>query len=556
MIAVTSGDSAPELSSKVPSGTSRSAQVTSIGACFRRRETTFALLAIILLQGCAALPSLQTRTSSAMLRNTGDTQLGRVATPLLEGHPGRSGVVALRTGGDAFAARVLLADAAERTLDVQYYIWNVDMSGTLLLDAVRRAAARGVRVRMLLDDNNTGGLDSTLAALAALPNIEVRLFNPFASRGWRVFNFVSDFARLNRRMHNKSFTADNQATIVGGRNVADEYFAAGGELLFFDLDVLAIGPVVSDVSADFDRYWNSASSYPAAWLLPPATPESQVMLEQRLQAQREDPAAGQYRQALAASTFVADMLARRLTFEWASVQLVSDDPAKVLGEAADTELLWTRLKRIVAKPSSELILSSPYFVPGARGVDNFAAMAAAGVRIILLTNSLEATDVPAVHAGYAKRRVALLRAGIALYELRRALVPGATGRMRRPQGSGGMAGSGTPASSASSLHTKAFTVDGERVFIGSFNFDPRSARLNTEMGLVIDSPALARSMAEVLHRRLAENAYRVRLDDHGNLQWVEMVAGREVVHDEEPGTTFWGRLGVSILSVLPIEWLL
>jgi putative cardiolipin synthase len=519
----------------------------------RHARLLFASFAIALFQACAALPSLESRTRSVMLRDTAETPLGRAATPLAEAHAGESGVVALRLGGDAFAARVLLADAAERTLDVQYYIWHADMSGTLLLDALRRAAARGVRVRMLLDDNNTSGLDTTLAAFAALDNVEVRLFNPFASRGWRALGFLTDFARLNRRMHNKSFTADNQATIVGGRNVGDEYFGAGSELLFVDLDVLAIGAVVSDVSADFDRYWNSASAYPARLLLPPAGPESKGAFQERLQSQREDPMARSYQDAIGASRFVADILARRLPFDWTQVHLVSDDPAKALGEAADSELLWSRLKRIVAKPRSEFILASPYFVPGTKRTDDFVAMAAAGTRIIVLTNSLEATDVPAVHAGYAKRRVALLRAGIVLYELKRGVDPRAAGELRRLAGSGG---SGMPGSSGSSLHTKAFTVDGERVFIGSFNFDPRSARLNTEMGFVIDSAALAQSMAEVLQQRLRENAYRVRLSDGGELRWVETVEGREVVHDEEPGTTFWRRLAVSILSRLPIEWLL
>ena len=184
---------------------------------------------------------------------------------------------------------MLLANAAERTLDVQYYIWRADMSGTRLLDALRRAAARGMRVRMLLDDNSTSGLDSTLAAFAALPNVQVRLFNPFASRDRRALSFLGDFERLNRRMHNKSFTADNQATIVGGRNVGDEYFAGASELLYFDLDVLAIGPVVSGVSEDFDRYWNSASSYPAASLLPPATRLSHTSKSARGVAARRGP---------------------------------------------------------------------------------------------------------------------------------------------------------------------------------------------------------------------------------------------------------------------------
>jgi len=492
-----------------------------------------------------------------MLRNTAETTLGRATAPLVDAHPGRSGVVALRTGGDAFAARALLADAAERTLDVQYYIWHADMSGTLLLDALRRAAARGVRVRMLLDDNNTSGLDSTLAAFAALANVEVRLFNPFAARGWRALGFLTDFARLNRRMHNKSFTADNQATIVGGRNVGDEYFGAESELLFVDLDILAIGPVVGDVSTDFDRYWNSASSYPARALLGAPTAEASAALDRRLERLKREPAARSYEEAIAASAFVADVLARRLAFEWTRVQLVSDDPAKALGKADDSELLWTRLKRIVARPRSELILASPYFVPGAEGVADFAAMAASGVRITVLTNSLAATDVPAVHAGYAKRRLALLRAGVVLYELKR----GADPRGSREQGglrdaSGGARGSAMPGSSRSSLHTKAFTVDDERVFVGSFNFDPRSARLNTEMGFVIDSPALAQSMAQALRPRLAQDAYRLRLSERGELEWIETVDGREVVHDEEPGTTVWSRLGVSLLSLLPIEWLL
>lgn len=488
-------------------------------------------------------------------RSGADTRLGQALAPLLRAHPDRSGVVTLRDGGDAFAARVLLADAAQRTLDVQYYIWHADTSGTLLLDALRRAAARGVRVRLLLDDNNTSGLDDTLAAFTALANVEVRLFNPFKTRIWRVLGFLVDFERLNRRMHNKSFTADDQVTIVGGRNVGDEYFGAASELMFVDLDILAVGAIASDVSQDFERYWNSAAACPAAALLPPAPPEAGAVLDRQLASHRDDPAARRYAQALAATTFVADVLAGRLRFDWTRVQLVSDDPAKIHGKAEKNELMWPRLQRIVAGSRFELTLESAYFVPGARGVADLAAMASAGVRITALTNSLEATDVPAVHAGYARRRVALLRAGIALYEFKRGVDPRA-GRTHGLHGSGGSGRHGAPGSSSASLHTKAFTVDGERVFVGSFNFDPRSARLNTEMGLVIDSPALAQSMIEVLDRHLADGAYRVRLGDRGKLQWVEMLDGGEVVHDTEPGRTFWRRVGVSILSLLPIEWLL
>ncbi|MBK7249625.1 MAG: phospholipase D family protein [Gammaproteobacteria bacterium] len=493
------------------------------------------------------------------VHSAADTRLGQALAPLLQAHPSRSGVVALRDGSAAFAARALLADAAQRTLDVQYYIWHADTSGTLLLDALRRAAARGVRVRILLDDHNTSGLDGTLTAFTALANVEVRLFNPFRMRDWRVLGFMTDFSRLNRRMHNKSFTVDDCVTIVGGRNVGDEYFGARSELTFVDLDILAVGPIVGDVSQDFERYWTSAAACPAAALLPPAPPDASEVFDRQVQSLSDDPVARSYSQALASPTFVDDVLAGRLTFDWSHVQLLSDDPAKIHSKGTGSELMWARLKRIIAQPRSELILASAYFVPGAQGVADLKAMAAAGVRITVLTNSLEATDVPAVHAGYAKRRVALLRGGIALYEFKRNADPRVAGPLHGAHwslGSGGSREHGMTGSSGASLHTKAFAVDGERVFVGSFNFDPRSTQLNTEMGLVIDSPTLAQSMIEGLNRRLPSATYRVRLGDRDKLQWVETLDGRDLIHHKEPGRTFWRRIGVAIASLLPIEWLL
>jgi putative cardiolipin synthase len=478
------------------------------------------------------------------LQDTADTRLGKSVLPLTQTHPNKSGVVALTDGRNAFAARTLLADAAERTLDVQYYIWHNDMSGTLLFEALHRAADRGVRVRLLLDDNNTTGLDTILAALDAHPNIEVRLFNPFIYRRWRALGYLTDFARLNRRMHNKSFTADNQVTIIGGRNVGDEYFDAGQNVLFVDLDVLAIGPVVDDVSNDFDRYWASGSSYPADRILPDVDPATISALAAAASLVERDSAAFAYVQALKSSPFVRALLAGRLPFEWATTRMVSDDPAKGLGRAADDALLWPRLKRILGGPTHELELVSPYFVPTAAGVEFFAALAKQGVKITVLTNSLEATDVAAVHAGYAKWRKPLLKAGIALFEMKRTS-SGPTVRDR-----------GLTGSSGSSLHAKTFSVDRSRVFIGSFNFDPRSARLNTEIGFVIDSPALAQRIANAFADSLPARAYKMHLSDAEVLQWVEQRNGKEIVHNKEPGTIFWQRLGVSILSRLPIEWLL
>jgi putative cardiolipin synthase len=256
-------------------------------------------------------------------RDTFVTRPGRAIAPLVQAHPGLSGVFALPDGRDAFAARVLLADAAERTLDARYYIWQNDLSGGLLFDALRRAADRGVRVRLLLDDNDTAGLDSLLAALDAHPNIKVRLFNPFKVRRWRVLGYLTDFARLNRRMHNKSFTADNQATIIGGRNVGDEYFDAGQGVSFADLDVLAVGPVVAEVARDFDRYWASPSACAADRVLPPIDEASAAGLEAASSRAERGPAAQAYTQALASSPFVQTLLTGQLPLEWAVTRMVS-----------------------------------------------------------------------------------------------------------------------------------------------------------------------------------------------------------------------------------------
>jgi putative cardiolipin synthase len=494
--------------------------------------------------GCTSLPDLDGRTRSVTVRATADTRLGRVVDSLVDAHATESGIVPLADGRDAFAARALLAGAADRTLDIQYYIWHADMSGMLLFDAVRQAADRGVRVRLLLDDNTTAGMDAILAALDSHPNIEVRLFNPFVYRRWRYLNYLTDFSRLNRRMHNKSFTADNQVTIIGGRNVGDEYFGAGQGPLFVDLDVMAIGPVVNDVSTDFDRYWASTSSYPAGSVLAPASPKDLAGVTDHVQHVERDPAAAAYVQALARQPFVRDLLSRTLSFEWAATKMVSDDPTKGLGRAANGGLLTDRLRQAIGAPTSELELVSPYFVPGSEGVDAFAAMAGRGVKVTILTNSLEATDVAAVHAGYAKRRKPLLDAGVKLFEMKRA-ASGVATHDRALTGS-----------SASSLHAKTFSVDRMRVFVGSFNFDPRSEHLNTEMGFVIDSPELARRIADIFATGVPERSYEVRLSPSRELQWVERSGSGEVVHDVEPGTTVWQRAMVSLMSILPIEWLL
>lgn len=503
------------------------------------------VVAAVAIYGCSALPELDRRMPSVALTGTESTRLGQAIAPLAAGHPGLSGIYPLSDGRDAFAARVLLTRGAERSLDIQYYIWRNDLTGTLMLDALRSAAARGVRVRLLLDDNNTAGLDPVLLAFDREPNVEVRLFNPFSSRGWRSLGYLTDFLRLNRRMHNKSFTVDNQATIVGGRNIGDEYFGAAGDMLFVDLDVLAVGPVVDAVSKDFDRYWNSVSAYPIASLVSADEAETAGALAQRATSMRSRPEAQRYLEAIRTSPFVEQLTQGRLALEWGATRLVSDDPVKVLGKAKQESRLAVHLRQLLGEPKQQLDLVSPYFVPSKEAAEALADIARGGAQVRVLTNSLEATDVAAVHAGYAKWRRELLEAGVSLFELRRSWGP------ELPE-----TGRGRFGSSASSLHAKTFGVDGHSVFVGSFNMDRRSIDLNTEMGFVIDSPVLARQLDQTLDEGIPGSAYEVRMDESGKLYWLQRSGDKTVRYDEEPGTSVWKRAGVRILSFLPIDWLL
>src|SRR3989440_6024789 len=297
-----------------------------------------------------------------------ETRLRTSCGRMVQAHPGQSGVFALQEGLDAFAARVLLAGAAEHTLDVQYYIWHHDMSGTLLLEALHCAADRGVRVRLLLDDNNTAGLDPWIAALDAHPNIEVRLFNPFKHRRWRLLDYVVDFARANRRMHNKSFTADGQATIIGGRNVGDEYFGAGQDISFVDLDVIAVGPVVEEVSRDFERYWTSGSGLPPAGGGAPAAESAIADIGAAAHRVEHDPLGVKYIHAVARAPFVRDLLEGNLRLAGATAPMVSDDPAEGLARATDDSLLWNRLIPLIHSTTRAMQLLSPLHVSGVQMV--------------------------------------------------------------------------------------------------------------------------------------------------------------------------------------------
>ena len=507
-----------------------------------------AAAAALVLAGCVSLPPQDGRHESFALSDTGATRLGAAVSPLVAAHPGKTGIHALTLPTDAFAARVLLASAAERSIDAQYYIWHPDQTGMLLLESLWNAAGRGVRVRILLDDQNTKGFDDTLAALGARPNIEVRLYNPFATRGARFLAYLGDFERVNRRMHNKAFIADNQLAIVGGRNIGNEYFAAGREIPFKDLDIVVAGAAVRDISAEFDRYWNSASAYPVPRLLGEPPADAVARLDERFAAARADPESKKYVDAVRGTALLDELLGRRLDIEWAGAQLVADDPAKTLDPepAARHLLLAELLEGGGAHRSFDLV--SPYFVPGEKGTAALEALAHRGVRVRVLTNSLAATDVAIVHSGYAKRRCELARAGVMLYEMKPDIAEAAPKGSRK---------SGASGSSAARLHAKTFAADGERIFIGSFNFDLRSALLNTEMGLVIESPALAGRLAKVFDEVVPPNAYEVRARAGDScIEWIEHTPAGEVRHETEPDSSAVRRGWLQFLEILPIDWLL
>lgn len=448
---------------------------------------------------------------------------------------------------EALAARLDLIAAAEASVDLQYYIWHDDTAGALMLATLRAAACRGVRVRLLIDDNGSSGMDETLAALAALPGIEVRLFNPFPMRRARFLAYLADFRRLNRRMHNKAMVVDGTVALLGGRNIGDEYFnllSPGG--LYMDLDVAIAGPVVAEVAAQFDLYWNTPLSVPVAALVAAVDTPRLAWLTKAEASRLARPEARAYAEALAPAR--GAVLAPEARFVQAAAHLVFDPPEKVIGLIESHRMLWRRLIRALGQPKAELVLISPYLVPTRAGVKALGRFAEMGVRVRLLTNSFAASDVPLVHSGYAHRRKPLLRRGVEIWEY----APDA--ETRRPPSDFFTARlQGVAPFSRNKLHAKIFVVDATRLFIGSFNFDPRSMRLNTELGLVLDAPELAGAISRSFDDFVPERAWQVRLADDGGLQWSRPF---EAPRSTEPGTGPGSRILLAIAQRLPIEWML
>ncbi|MFV2005711.1 MAG: phospholipase D family protein, partial [Gammaproteobacteria bacterium] len=502
----------------------------------------------LILSGCASLPDNSDRTESYAFTDTQDTELGRASEAYSDQSEKRDGFILLSDGLDAFVARAALAEVAEHSLDVQYYLYHDDLVGKLFTGFLWQAAERGVRVRLLVDDMGLDSRDESVIALDSHPNIELRIFNPFDRDIGRGVQFVTGLGSVTRRMHNKSFTADNVVTIVGGRNIGNEYYDADPTLDFADLDVLVIGDVVKDVSNSFDLYWNSPLAYPATTIIEQRLSLEELQeREQNLFVFMEDQQTSDYMTALLNSELSNKIRDNAITYYWGDAEVVVDHPDKIISSRDATELhLVTQLAPYFDKIKKELIIISPYFVPGDEGVEFFRKLINKGVRVKILTNSLASNDVGIVHAGYSNYRKDLLRIGIELYEMNKKL---SRAQRKSKKGDGG--------SSKASLHAKVFVLDREKVFIGSLNLDPRSFYENSEIGLVLSSTEIAQGMAEAFDADIDKNTFRLQLledeDGYEELIWHGYEQGKPVTFDTDPYTGFWRRLGIGFMSLLPIE---
>ncbi|MCP3916659.1 MAG: phospholipase D family protein [bacterium] len=507
----------------------------------RSRSAAYAcLVACATLAACASVDFDYPKTASTAPAPRADSYWGErlAAVPRVE--DGESGFRLVVDGIEALAARLVMAERAEQTIDAQYYLIREDLTSALFLGALVRAADRGVRVRLLLDDVFTAGIGDELWALDAHPSFEVRIFNPFPTRGLRYLRGATSLQRLNRRMHNKSFTSDNQVTLIGGRNIGDKYFGARTDVNFRDLDVACIGPVVREVSTLFDTYWNDRLAVPIAALVgaPDDVDGARTRLREHLAREAERARGTHYAEALDGS--VRDLLAlEEESFVWCPYELVYDPPAKAASPWHRTATIRTPLVAALDAMREELLVISPYFVPRTSGLEAFRAMRERGVRVRVVTNSLAANNHAVAHSGYAPSRRTLLKLGVELFEVRPDAALAGAERAGRP--------------APTSLHTKAFVIDRERLFVGSLNWDPRSVLINTEMGIFLDDPGLAASFADFVDGHLPELTYRLSTDRRGRLRWHSRDGGEEHVYRSEPKASCRRRFVAGLLGLLPIQ---
>jgi putative cardiolipin synthase len=494
--------------------------------------------AVLLASACSSLPENYPRTESTALEDHRSTSMGKRWGALEDQHPGKSGFDIIRYGRVAFTTRIGMIDRAEKSIDLQVYIWEADETGRILAERLVSAADRGVRVRLLVDDMGKGPSDQAIASMDAHPNIEIRIFNPFAYRGAITFDFVTDLNRVNHRMHNKIIIADNSFAVVGGRNVGDHYFSVNPDTNFRDLDIATVGPLVRDISGVFDHFWQSKWAVPISVLVDRAYTEED--LRAGMAELRQKIAAGSY-------PYVVDDDVQRLAkhFEiiedriiWATGRVVWDDPQSA-AETGKTVDIIRELRKKLNNVETSFSIESAYFVIGKGGVERFAQLVDQGVKVRVLTNSLVSNDVLAAHAGHANYRKELLEAGVEVFEL-------------RPDS--GVIWENSSGKASAGLHTKALAFDNESVFIGSFNLDPRSAAINTEAGLYVESPELTARLLEYMDEGVEQrNSYRLMLDDDGDLLWVTKDDGVEVRYHKDPLSTFGQRFSAGFIRILPVE---
>lgn len=525
-----------------------------------RIHISLVVMIVAVFSGCASLPpgSDFPKIASSALAHPEETRLGRQFDNTGEQHGGNSGFRIIPVGADGFLVRMQMINAAERTLDLQYFIFRGDETGRLLTDAVLHAADRGVRVRALIDDGETVAGDEQISALAAHPSIEIRIFNPFAYRGhttlFRAIEFMFDASRLDYRMHNKLLVVDNAIALIGGRNIGDQYFQMGPESQFADDDVFAAGPIARQLSATFDEFWNNALSIPAEALSGKKSSHAALREhreESKEQSQQLKSDGFDYAKRVATGEPFDGIISGRLPLIWAHAQLVYDSPDKK--QVASGAMVGRLMQRPVANATvavqSELLMVTPYLIPGKEGMQMFKDLRQRNVRVRVLTSSLESSTVLLAQSGYMQYRVPLLKEGVELYEIRSLL--------------GNARGSGQTAAISSygnySLHAKLFVFDRQRLFIGSMNFDQRSMHLNTEIGLIIDSPALAQQIAarfEAMVQPVNSYMLALRPNDAGgspSLVWRTQEGGKAVEYDTEPARSHWQRIKVNVLSLLPLD---
>ncbi|WP_350559124.1 phospholipase D family protein [Psychrobacter sp. CAL346-MNA-CIBAN-0220] len=467
-------------------------------------------------------------------------------------HPDLSGYHPIVTGANAFASRSILTGMATRNIDAQYYIWHDDQAGQLLLKDLWEAAERGVIVRLLLDDfNNNAQFDQHLLRFASHPNIAVRIVNPLMYRKFQTLNFVTGLPRINRRMHNKSMTFDKQITIIGGRNIGNEYLSNDQNSQFADLDVLLIGKVVADIDTSFTSFWSAPISFDIetlATLNKKGTRDFLAGLDKLNEDEKSNANSSltRYETAIEDSSIDTDLVNKRVPFRWTDMQFLSDDVGKLTKSVPTSTNLVQQLRTLLGRPSNKLTIISSYFVPTKDGVNTLVQLADAGIEIKILTNSFDATDVTAVHSGYSQWRPKLLRAGIKIYELK------STASEEKRENKLWKASS----QSSTSLHAKTFAIDDHQVFIGSYNVDPRSANINTEMGVIINDDELAQQLHQALSDDLLNQAYEVKLTNDNQLQWHTIEGNKKVVYDSEPRVDLTDHIWLTVMSWLPIDWLL